>query len=533
MIHARVSDSSKPKRLGFAANTLWTWTSLIIAFTTALVVSPMMIKRLGAEAYGLWTIAFGVTEYYSIADLGVRSAVLKYVAHHWALGETGALNRTLNTAFVFFGAGGLLILVATIIIAPLGPRFFVVSPEMASMFVFVMTAIGSTFALVFAMSWLNAVLESVQRFDLSYRIIIASNVVRVSGTVVVLLAGLGLPAVVIVTVVARMLQCLLVYRAFRSFFADWRWSLAGVNPQTFKQLFRFSVFTLPSNVSQIFIEHGPAVVIGHYLPAAYVGYYMLPRRLVQIGLELVHGIGSVATARAAELGAKDDREGLLRLGIFTNRYGLLSVVPSTVFLFLYGTGVFALWLTPEFAARSGPVLMVFAIAFMLGDASQFSSSAMLFGLARHQVYSFTLVAEAVVTFALVFAFAAAGNLLAAAIGASIATVINRGFVTPYLLCRYLKHPVSRYIAAIVTRPLIVGVVAGGLMWISKTTWLPGTTYLGIGVAMVLTGSICALLGGRLCILPDHYGWIVATVRERAPWFEQPVRTWLGISRSAA
>ena len=533
MILARVSDSSKSKRLGFAANTLWSWTSVIVTFTTALVVSPLMIKRLGAEAYGLWTIAFGVTEYYSIADLGVRSAVLKYVAHHWALGETGALNRTLNTAFVYFGVGGLLILLATAVIAPLGPKFFNVSPEMAGMFEFVMAAIGATFALVFAMSWLNAVLESVQRFDLSYRIIIASSVVRVVGTVAVLVAGYGLSAVVMVTVGARMVQCLLVYRAFRSFFSEWRWSFAGVNKETMKRLFSFSVFTLPSNVSQIFIEHGPAVVIGHYLPAAYAGYWVMPRRLVQMGLELVHGIGSVATARAAELGAKDDRTGLVRLGVFTNRYGLLSVVPASVFLFLYGSGVFRLWLTPDFAEHSGPVLMVFAIAFLLADASQFSSSAMLFGLARHQVYSLTLVAEAAVTITLVFVFAAAGNFVDAAIGASVAMVINRGFVTPYLLCRHLGYPVTRYIADIVTRPLLVGLAAGALMWLCKVTWLPGTTYFGIGTAMALTAAICGLLGGRLCILPDHYGWVVATIRERAQWIEQPVRVWLGIPRSFA
>jgi O-antigen/teichoic acid export membrane protein len=523
-----VPSSAQAARPGFAANTLWTWTSVAVSFATAAIVSPLMVTRLGEEAYGLWALAFGVTEYYSIADLGVRAAVLKYVAHYWTLGDSDGLNRTLSSAFVYFGAVGALILAVALAVAPYGPSLFVVSPAMADTFVFVLTAVGASFALIFGVSWLNAVLESVQRFDLSYRIIIVANLARVVGTIAVLLAGFGLATVVLVMVAARVLQCILVYRAFRRHFSEWRWARSGVNWTTFRQLFGFSIFAFPSNVSLVFIEHGPAVVIGHQLPVEFVGYYMLPRRLMQIVMDLVHGVGAVTVARSAELGAKRDQSGLVKLGVFTNRYAMLMCVPASVFLLLYGHEVFSLWLTPSFAAYSAPILAVFAVGYLLADAGQFSSSAILYGLARHQFFSVLLIGEALATVTLVYHFANAGNLFYAAIAASVAMVISRGLLTPYVLCRHLRYPALRYLAEIAARPLLVGVASGLVMWWAKTTWLPGVSFLEIAVAMTLTTALCVVLGGRLCVLPEHRAWAIETVRQRAPLAERVVRLLLGI-----
>ncbi len=518
-------------RPGLAANALWTWTSVAVNLVAAVVVSPLMIRRLGPEAYGLWVIAFGVTAYYSIGDLGVRSAVLKYVAHHWTLGETAALNRTLNTALVYFGGGGLCILLATLALSPLGPKVFIASPEMAGTFVFVLMATGAGFALTFAVSWLQAALESVQRFDVSSRIVITASLVRVIGTVVVLLLGFGLVAVVIVAVGARAFQCVLIWQAFRRHFTQWRWARADVDRATFRTLFAFSIFTLPANTGLVLIEHGPAVIIGHLLPAQFVGYFMLPRRLLQTVMDLVHGLGAVTTARSAELSARGDRDALVRLGIQANRYSLIVFLPAALFLLLYGEQVIRLWLTPEFAVHSAPVLMVFAVGYLLADASQFNSSAMLYGIAKHQLFSFLLVGEAIASVAFVYYFSTQGSLWHAAVGCSAAMFLTRGLLTPYLLCRHLRYPLARYLADVAVRPLVAGVLAGAAVWLCRSTWLPGTTVPGIVVAVLLTSTLCVLLAGRLCLFPEHYAWAVGIVRRRAPWGERPVRAWLGIPLS--
>ena len=516
-------------RPGFARNTLWTWTSSALSLTTALVVTPLMIRYLGAEAYGLWILAFGVAEYYSIADFGVRSAVLKEVAVHSARGDTAALHATFDTAFVYFAAAGLLTLAASLIIAPLGPALFPeITPAMAGTFVVLLAATGVSMALAFSVTWLGAVLESVQRFDVSYRIIITANLVRVIGTIGALLLGYGLVTVVAVSVVARVIESVLVYRAFRRIFSDWRWSWAGVTRRTFRGLLGYGVFALPSNAARMLIEQGPAVIIGHQAPAQFVAYFMMPRRLLQTVMTLVYGIGAVTTSRSAQLAALGDRHALVHLAIQTNRYGLAVFMPAAVFVIIYGADVFRVWLTPEFAVRSAPMLAVFAVGIVFADASQFSASSMLYGLARHQAFSVLLVCEAVISSALVFYFARSGSVWLAAIACAAAMILNRGLLTPWLLCRYLRYPLARYLTAVIVPPVTAGLLTGLVMMICHSTWLPGRTYPHIGVAILLTSGLFLVIGGRLCVFPEHHSWVLTIIRGRAPWAEAPVRAWLGI-----
>ena len=514
-------------RPGFLVNTLWTWAAVASSLAMALIITPLMVRRLGLEAYGLWVLVFALTEYYSIVDLGVRSAVVKYVAQHVTLGETEELQRTLNTAFAFFGIVGAGLLVFTVVVAPVAPRFFVISPEMRDTFVHVMMATGVGVAATFAFMWQGAALEAVQRFDLSYRIMIATNVARVAVMVVLLETGFGLFAVVAVALAARLIQCGLIYRRFMQQFPTLRWSRHHVHRSTFRKLFGYSIFTVPSTVGAMLLDHGPGVIVGVVLPVEYVGYYSLPRRLLQSVLDLVHRMGSVTTARSSELVAQGDRTGLVRLAVQSNRYGLMVFMPATIFLWLFGETVFRVWLAPEYAVWSAPLLPVFLVGVVFADASQFNSGSMLYGLARHRAFGILLLIEGLLSSALVYHFASTGTLWHAALSASLLMIVNRGLVTPYLLCQQLNYSLLRYLGEVSVRPLATGALAGAVMWSFRAMGLPLTTLVDIGVAGVLTTAVYVVIAGRFCVLAEHRDWLLMLVARRAPRLVPATRAWLG------
>jgi O-antigen/teichoic acid export membrane protein len=523
-----MSDTAAPgQRRGFLVNTLWTWSAVVTSLALALLVTPLVIQRLGPDAYGLWVLVFAFTEYYSFVDLGVRSAVVKYVAQHATLGETDELHRVLNTAFAYFGLGGIALLAFTLAIAPVASGLFDIPPELRTTSIHVLMATGAGVAATFAFGWQGASLEAIQRFDLSYRVMIGINVARVVTMVALLLLGFGLFAVVAVTLAARLLQIGLIYRSFMRQFPGLHWSRRFVGRSTFRKLFAYSVFTVPSTAGAMLLEHGPGVIVGFALPVAYVGYYNLPRRLLQSVLDLVHRMGSVTTARSAELAARDDRAGLVRLAVQANRYGLVVFMPATIFLWLFGEPVFRVWLTPQVAAISSPLLPVFLLGVVFADASQFNSSSMLYGLGRHRVFGFLLLAEGLVSSALVYYFALNGSLWHAALAASTLMILNRGLVTPYLLCLHLRYSVVRYLAEVSVRPLAAGVAAGLVMWGLKAAGLPVASLVDAAVAGVLTTAVFGLIAGRICVLPENRDWVVTLVARRAPRLVPAVRAWLG------
>jgi O-antigen/teichoic acid export membrane protein len=496
----------------------------------ALVVSPILIRRLGDEAYGLWALVFSVTEYYARLDVGIRSAVVKFVAHHWALGEDEELNRTLNTAFLFLLSLSIGLVLLTVVLAPGAPWLFTVSPEMHDTFVYMVLIAGCGWAVSHVFVCFSSCLEAVQRFDISHRILIVTNMIRVISVLGLLYFGFGLPVLLTATVGTRLIQNFLLWRAFRLHFPQFRWSLAAADRATLRKLFDFGKHTVPATIGTLLLFQGPELIIGHLLPVRFVGYYSLPRKLIVSVLELVQRIGTVTTARAAELAAQGRRQDLVRLGIQSNRYGLVVFVPAAVFLLVFGDAVFRLWLTPEFATMSAPLLPLFLVGALFADASQFSSSSMLFGLARHQVFSLALLTEAVITVGLVYWFAGQGNLWGAAAASVGVMVLNRGCLTPYLLCHHLRYPTVRYVGAIVGPPMASGALVGAAVWICRVTWLPGITPFEIAVAVVLSSVLFLLVAGRYCLFGEHQAWIVEVVGRKSRFSERLIRRWFGVQR---
>lgn len=518
------------KRPSFAVNTLWTWASVIANIAMALLVSRLMIRQLGHEVYGLWALVFGIVEYYGLFDLGIRSAVVKYVAQHSALGEEEQLSKVLNTAFAYFLGISAVLLLLTLALAPLTPRFFVMSPEMRGSFVYVAFITGFTWAIGLVFVCISSSLEAVQRFDITSRIGISVAVLRVIGILGMLRLGYGLKAVVTVVVVVRLVQFALLYMGFTRQFPTFRLRRTHVDGVMFRKLFAFSIHTLPAAFGSVLIEQGPAVAIGHVQPAQFVGYFYLPRRLVQAVQDFVFRLGIVTTAKAAELVAHGRREELIRLGVQSNRYSLAIFMPAAIFFGVYARPILSLWTEQDFASFSAPLLPVFVIGVLFSDAIQFNSSSMLYGLARHQIYSALRMVEGVLSTACIYYFARHGDLWNGAAASACLMIVNRGLVTPVLLCRELQYSPLRYLTEIVKRPLAAGLAVTAVMWVSRVTWLPGRTLVEVGVAGALSTMLFGAIAGRFCVLPEHHARLVELVRRKVPTLEKYVQYWLGAHR---
>src|ERR1700722_2509859 len=85
----------------FAVNVLWNWLGVLVSLASGILLSPYLIRKLGADGYGIWALAFSVIQYYWLLDLGFRSATVKFVAHYSATGETDRIREVLNTGLVY------------------------------------------------------------------------------------------------------------------------------------------------------------------------------------------------------------------------------------------------------------------------------------------------------------------------------------------------------------------------------------------------------------------------------------------------
>src|SRR5687767_14498774 len=90
------------------------WTSYLVTAAVGFVLAPVIVHSLGDTGYGLWTLVLAMTGYFGLLDLGIRSSVGRFVTRYMALDDERSVNRTVSTAFVILGLGGVLAFLATL-----------------------------------------------------------------------------------------------------------------------------------------------------------------------------------------------------------------------------------------------------------------------------------------------------------------------------------------------------------------------------------------------------------------------------------
>src|SRR5260370_15261941 len=93
------APSSKLRR--FAVNAIWSWISVVVTLAAGVLLAPYMIRKLGADGYGIWSLVFSVAGYYTLLDFGFRSAVITFTAREAAVKNYTSINEVLSTALAY------------------------------------------------------------------------------------------------------------------------------------------------------------------------------------------------------------------------------------------------------------------------------------------------------------------------------------------------------------------------------------------------------------------------------------------------
>ena len=141
-------------------------TIINIAFTAASV--PLALHYLGKEQFGLWALAQQITGYLILLDLGVSSAVSRFIADCKDDVNSGGYGSLLLTGAIVFAIQGVLIAIVGVAFSFFAPALFAVPDHLASDFTNVL--IVSTFlaGVSIALRTLGAPLWAFQRMDVSY-----------------------------------------------------------------------------------------------------------------------------------------------------------------------------------------------------------------------------------------------------------------------------------------------------------------------------------------------------------------------------
>ncbi len=439
-------------------------------------------------------LVFGLIENYWLFDFGLRSATVKYAAQYRATGEIDKLNSVINTGVVYFSFVAASLMGGTVILARYVHRLFQVSPALVHDFQVLVVVIGASWAFGMIFNIFNATLEGFQRFDISSRIWISVTAIRVFGTALLLYLGYGLIAIGVLVVGAQVTGYAMSLLSVRRVFPAQRFSLQLAKWSTLKGLLSYGIHTLTGTIAQQLLNQSAPLLIGHFRPAAQVGYYNVPVRLLQYTGDAVSRVALVTTSNSSELQAKGEEEAIPRLGMYVNRYCFALFVPVGIFLLVYGAQLIRVWIRdPRYVAASAPLIPVLLIGALVALAGQTNSSAILYGIARHKNYARGLLAEGLLLAAGLYFVVPRYGILGAAWVSTLLMLLVRGVYTPWLVCAALGFSFARYMGSIYVRPLLTAAPVTAFAYWMKAAAVPGATLIEVlGAAAAIAALYYAL-----------------------------------------
>jgi O-antigen/teichoic acid export membrane protein len=485
----------------FFTNVLWSWFSVAVNLFSGVILTPYIIRKLGADGYGIWSLTFSLIGYYGLLDLGFRSAVIYYTSRYRTLGEVGRLNELINTLMLYFSGIALILFGITVPLSRYADRLFKIPAARRDDFTFLILIVGISLGLGIVFNVPSGLVEGFQRFDLANQIRTISAVLRYAGCAALLAFGFGLKEMGVLALATQLLLYYLYIVASRRIFPDLRFSFSFVRLSVLKQTARYGIHTFLAGAAVQSVEQTPSLLVGIFRPAAFVGYYNLPLRLLQYASEAISRIGIVAAPQAAEFAAQDKMGAVGALVISANRYSFALLAPFALVLLVYGREVLTRWVGADFSAYSAPLLPVF-VAGTAFTTGQVASSSILFGIGKHQGYAYAMILEAACSAAGLALVLPRYGILGAAVVTSVLMVAVRGLLTPWLVCRQLRVKFPRFMLSIYLRPVLTALPVLGLIAWAKGYW-PGRTWAQLIAVSFVTASLYLVAAFFTCLEPDH------------------------------
>ncbi len=354
-------------RLGLRRILLNTATSQldrVIEAVTFLVLIPFVVRTVGPEGYGLWSLIWAVLSLFSLVDFGFGTAVVKYVADARGKRDGQRLRQVVCTLFWVFITQSLILAVVSAGILQGFDRLFDLPPELRPTARIVFVVVSSGYLLKLPMAMFRGVLMGDQKLWLANVYQMATNAIYF-GAVLLLLprapslvtfAWLNwlvtlLPAVVIA------LHCAMSMRHELSVAPrDFDWSLL-------REIWGFSAYQMIIQVMGLLGSRVDTFVVKSALPLTAVAIYAVALRVSEQARSFCQQLTRTLTPVLAELHSAANESALVRFWLSGTRFSVAFATPLILGCFVLAEPLIITWMGQDFSGTILPLQFLLLATF--------------------------------------------------------------------------------------------------------------------------------------------------------------------------
>ena len=332
--------SSTKKKLTINA----TSSMMQVAFTALLYffLYKYLLNTLGAQQLGVWSLILSFSSIANLANLGLTSGLVKFVAEYIAEKKDEKIGKLILTSFIslaiLFFLVGLLIL--------WGAKYFlhlVIDKQFLNVALSILPLSLTSLCVNAASGVFTSVLEGYQKNYLRNFIYVFSGIVMYGGTIILTpvfhLQGVAIAQLIQGVFILFSSLIIMMKINPNNRFKYWKWST-----QSFKELFNYGYKFQFVSICQLLFEPTTKLLLSKFGGLAMLAHYEMANRLVNQCRALLVSANQVVIPVVAETVKTKSRAHLRDLYAMMNRIMLLLTFPLSMLLIILTPLISILWI---------------------------------------------------------------------------------------------------------------------------------------------------------------------------------------------
>lgn len=342
-------------------NIVFGFLSVFLPLISTLIVTPFVVRAMGAEEYGLLALLLGFISY--SFNFFIGRAVTKYVAEYRVTGEIEKIENVISATFflsVIIGllGGGILLALSV----PLVRDVLLIETEFQAKAIFGFYIAAAITVFLLLQQVFSAVLHAVGRFDwFSHITTVFSTLLTLVNLVLVWLGG---DTIVLLywNLIQTILGAAAFYWASRKFLPEARFRL-HFDRESFRRVAYFSggviAYQICSNLFFLFER----TLITRNFGTEGLTYYIVPMTMATYIQVMMLNLSLALMPLSSEIAARRDLERLAEIYERASKYVCLTVVFICVSLSVGSRVLLENWLGSDFGERSWALFIWHVISF--------------------------------------------------------------------------------------------------------------------------------------------------------------------------
>ncbi|MFM9839138.1 MAG: oligosaccharide flippase family protein [Cyclobacteriaceae bacterium] len=431
-----------------------------------LIFTPIILKNLGSEAYGLQTLVNVIIGFLMVADMGLDIPVTKFISEFKAKDDQDSINRLLNSTlqiYLLLGIFGMMIIFS---LSPwLVKNVFNIPESLHSegLIVFLLAGVGFLGG-VFAM-WGKSVFNGLQRYDIANGISIVSNLLSTIIGIILIVAGFGVVTFVFVRIFFSTASGLAYVYFSRgllpSFKIQW-----GIDSAIWLLLKAQIAYGFVLRISGILFSRLDQTLIGAWIGIVAVGVYSIPYLITSSLIALIASAIHFIFPMASALYSTSKTEELNSLFVKSSRF--VAAVSSLLFvpLILFGDKFLILWVGQEVGVQGGDVLILLALATYSSCLCNIVINSYVSGIGKLNIYATWAILRSIMMAVGCLIFIRSYGIIGAGISMLI-TCLADYIYFGYVIKIFLRMEVLMVLKKAYSRPISLAVVMGSLFYFAR------------------------------------------------------------------